>query len=223
VVTKVTFKGKVIEFGSKPPKPIEGADIVLLDMKDGKATTTTLKSGAGGAVEIPDLDSDKKIGLKMSKADYKDTYQYGFDPAAQDETIWIVTTTLYNLAPALAGLVVDTTKGIVAGGVYFDDAGTEKMVGCAKVQSEPAGEYRYFDPASGLPTTPDKADQTSAKLSYYLAANVPAGTADAPAQTKVQAFLDAEKVGEETIFTVADSICIKNIMTSKATPAACTK
>lgn len=222
-VTKVTFKGTVIEFGSKPPKPIEGADIAVLSMTDGKPTGLTLKSGPGGKVEIPDLDSDKPIGLKMSKDGYKDTYQFGFDPASQDETIWIVTTTLYNLAPALAGLVVDTTKGIVAGGIYFLKNGEEIMVGCATIKTDPEGEYRYFDPASGLPTTPDKADQTSTKLSYFLAGNVPAGTEDAPALTKVQAYLGDEKIGEETIFTVKDSICIKNIYTTKETPAGCTK
>jgi len=128
----------------------------------------------------------------------------------------------------LAGLTVDASKAIVAGGVYWNNVAEsrEEHVGCATVVSDPAGEYRYFDPATGRPTSLAKADQNSSTLAYFLAANLPAGTADNPTAVKVDAMIDGAVAGTTSIWAIEGAICIQNIYTTgtaNPTPAACTK
>jgi hypothetical protein len=221
-----TFKATLIEFGSNPPAGVEGAELAVIDESTGKATGQTVTSGANGAVEAQ-LPVGIKVGFKAMATDYHDTYQFGISSDAQDEILYIVTETLYTLAPALAGLEVDTTKAIVGGAIYWvSGSNAEEMVGCATVESTPAGDYRYFDPATGRPTSLENADQTSKTLSYFLVANIPAGTADSPAQVAVDAMVGGASVGTTTIWAIEGAICIQNVYATGAanpTPGDCTK
>jgi len=220
------FTATVIEFGSKPPKPVAGADVVLMDA-NGQPTTTATKSGADGKVTIA-IPKGQPAGFKVSMAGYKDTYQFGLRPSPEGETLWIVTETLYNLAPAMAGLVLHKDasgkfdKGIVAGSIYWvNKEGKEEHVGCAKVETDQGGEARYFDPATGFPATLAKAPTTSKNLGYFLVANIN------PGKTKVTAKLDdaaGTVIGSVDIFSFADAICINNIYAqgdANPTPADC--
>jgi hypothetical protein len=221
-----TFKALLIEFGSNPPAGVEGAELEVINDDTGIATGQKVTSGANGAVELQ-LPVGMKVGFKATAVDYHDTYQFGIDSDAQSEILFIVTETLYTLAPALAGLEVDATKAIVGGAIYWVNATpAEEMVGCATIESTPAGDYRYFDPLTGRPTFLDKADQTSKTLSYFLAANIPAGPATAPASAKVDAMIAGAVAGTTNIWAIEGAICIQNVYVTGAanpTPGGCTK
>ncbi|MBM4397038.1 MAG: hypothetical protein FJ087_15285 [Deltaproteobacteria bacterium] len=220
------FTGTIIEFGSNPPAAIADADVVLLD-DAGQPTATAVKSGADGKVTIQ-IPKGKPAGFKVSKAGNKNTYQFGLTPSADGETLWIVTETLYNLAPAMAGLVLHKDaggkfdKGIVAGSIYWVNPADskEQHVGCAKVSTDMGGDARYFDPTTGFPATLAKAPTTSKNLGYFLVANID------PGKTKVTAKLDpaGTEIGSVDIYSYADAICINNIYATGAanpTPADC--
>ena len=150
-VAMVTFKGELVDFQTKAP--VEGADIAVLDNATGKPTGVTGKSGAKGMVELQLPATPAKVGFKVSMADNKDTYQFNIDAGPKEtERLWLVSVLTYTVVPKLAGITVDKTKGIVAGGLYFvNDKGEEENVGCATIESAPVGDYRYFDPLTSLP------------------------------------------------------------------------
>jgi hypothetical protein len=220
VVVKGTFKAILEDFQSK--SAVEGAKVEVLDNLTGIATGESVMSGADGAVSI-ELEKGIKVGFKVSMADSRDTYQFGIDSEAQDETLWLVSETTYVLAPAAAGLTVDSSKGIVAGGVYFFndlngndkiDDGEEEKVGCATIATDPAGEYRYFNPSSGLPGPIADFPTTSKNLSYVLAGNV---AIDSTGKIRMSALVNDVEVGSVDIFSFPESICISNIYVNTAT------
>jgi hypothetical protein len=215
--TKVTFKGTLIGFGTD--LPVADASIELFDNDTGNGTGVTSVSGANGEVEFPDMDSTKKLAFKTSKENHKDTYQFNYEPDAADETLWIVSNTVYQMALGLAGLVVDAGKGTVAGAIYFvNDKGEEEPVGCATVSSDPAGDVRYMACEGGLPTTLDKQASTCPAHGRFLATNLPAG------KSKVIAKVGETEIGSIEIFTYADAIGISNIYVTgdkNPTPADC--
>ena len=203
-----TLSGDLIEFGSDTG--VEGARVQAYDNSVGVAIPVCADSGAGGAVSLSGIPADitaykGKIGLKASKDAYKDTYQFGLALGAVDETLWIVTEILYAAAPTMAGLVVDSTKGVVAGAVYFiNELDEEEEVGCATVNSDMGGDIRYFND-EGLPTTIANREDTNPSNGYFIAANVSVGS------TEITASVDAVEVGSVSIYSFADSICINNI------------
>jgi len=216
--TKVTFKGTLIGFGTD--LPVADASVELFNNDTGNGTGKTTVSGANGEVELPDMDSGTLLAFKTSKANHKDTYQFNYKAESTDETLWIVSNTVYQMALGLAGLQVAAGKGTVAGAIYWvHDKGEEEPVGCATVVTDPATEdVRYMDGVSGLPTTPDKQASTSPVHGRFLATNLPAGKSKAIAKVG-----DAE-VGSIEIFTYGDAIGISNIYVdgdANPTPADC--
>lgn len=201
-VENVTFKAKVLDFQTK--QPVEGADVVVLENDSGKETNTNVKSGQNGVVEIQ-LPKGKLVGFKVSKEKSRDTYQFGIASDAQDETLWLVSELTYKMAPAMAGLTVDETKGIVAGSIYFLNNGQEEHVGCATVVTDPSGDIRYFNPKTGLPANKEDAPMTSKKIAYFVAANIPAG------KITMKAMVKDKEVGVVETFSYAKSISIQNI------------
>ncbi len=215
--TKVTFKGTLIGFGTD--LPVADASIELFDNETGNGTGVSVVSGANGEVEFPDMDSTKLLAFKTTKANHKDTYQFNYEPDATDETLWIVSNTVYQMALGLAGLVVDAGKGTVAGAIYYVNAdGEEEPVGCATVTSDPAGDVRYMACEGGLPTTLDKQASTCPAHGRFLATNLPAG------KSKVIAKVGETEIGSIEIFTYGDAIGISNIYVkgdANPTPADC--
>jgi hypothetical protein len=217
------FYAKVVEFGSKPPKYIADADVALIDDL-GNPTGVSGKTGADGSITIM-IPTGKPAGFKVSKVKNKDTYQFGLRPMPPEgETLWIVTESLYDLAPALAGVTVDKTKGIVAGSVYWvNSSNVEEHVGCAKVSTDKGGDVRYFDPNTGLPTTLQMAMTTSKKLGYFLVANMDVGEVNVSAKLNDSG---STPVGMVKVLSVANAICIQNIYATGAanpTPGNCSQ
>ncbi len=224
-----TFQATLIDFQSKDP--VEGALVKVLDNATGLPTGQEVRSKANGLVELQ-LPKGIRVGFLASGADAKPTYQFNIDSEAQDETLWLVSELTYNVAPALAGLTVDPTKGIVAGGLYFFndknqdgriDEGEEEKVGCGTIETTPAGEYRYFNPTTGLPASLEAAPTTSKNLSYFLAGNV---AIDQSGKVTVTAKVGTTVVGTVDIFVQPDSICISNIYAdtpANPTPGDCTR
>jgi len=212
-----SFTGTIVDFMTR--QPINNAKIQVLD----NATGAPLPVGAvssNGSVTVTGIPADVTlIGLKNTLAPgNKDTYQFNMSATAQDETLWLVSDATYTLAPSLAGVTLDTTKGVVAGGLYFvNDLDEEEPVGCGTVTTTPSGVIRYFDDTD-MPTTITNRDSTNPLNGFFLAANINTGT------TTVSATVDGDAVGSTTIITYPDSICISNIYVTTATnpqPANC--
>ncbi|NOZ02122.1 MAG: carboxypeptidase regulatory-like domain-containing protein [Deltaproteobacteria bacterium] len=214
-----TFKGVVIDMVSgEGNTPVEGADIVFLDMQ-GNALGYSTQSGAGGAFEIT-LPPGIKVGVKVSKAGYTDTYQFGLPSVSQDLELRIFPANVLEGALGSLGLTLDANKGVVAGGVVFiNGQGDWEAVGCASVQSEPASDIRYFDPDTDMPTTLENASTTSKFNSQFIAANV------TPGSVVFKATVDGSVIGETDALVFAGAMTIDAMImpdgTSNPTPAGC--
>ena len=199
--------------------PIDGAKIQVLDNTTGEDLPIGAISDSG-AVTISGIPASvTQIGLRNSLTPgNKNTYQFNMDAEAQNEVLWLVSEATYTLAPSLAGITLDTTKGVIAGGLYFvNDQDEEETVGCGTVTTTPAGDIRYFDDTD-MPTTIANRDSTNPLNGFFLAANINTGT------TTVSATVEGNNVGSTTIITYPDSICISNIYVTTATnpePANC--
>jgi len=216
--TKVTFKGTLIGFGTD--LPVADASVELFDNDTGNGTGTSVVSGANGEVEFPDMDSTKLLAFKTSKENHKDTYQFNYKADAVDETLWIVSNTVYQMALGLAGLQVTAGNGTVAGAIYWVSGdGKEEPVGCATVVSDPPTEdVRYMACEGGLPTTLDKQASTCPLHGRFLVTNM------APGKPKVTAKIGDVEIGSIEIFSYADAIGISNIYVTgdkNPTPADC--
>ena len=211
----MTFQGILTGFGTD--QPVAGATVELLNNDTGAGTGTTTISGENGEVSL-ELETGMKVGFKATLANYKETYQFNISAEAQDETVWIVPESIYNMSLGLAGLQVQAGKGTVAGAVYFVNASNEEEpVGCATVESDPETEdIRYFGD-NDLPTTLEKQAETYPGNGYFLVSNLDEG------QTTVKALVGAEEVGTVDIFTMKDSICISNIYVTTDTNPGCTE
>jgi hypothetical protein len=211
----VTFKGSLVEFGSDDKK-IGGATVYLYENdNEGIRYPACTKSDKSGNISLNVPKEWKKIGLMAVMSGYKETYQFQLSSTATDETVWIVTESLYKLAPRIAGIAkLDPAKAVAAGAVYFVDAqGKEVPVGCAKVSSDQGGEIRYFDDKS-MPTTTNNQASTNKANGYFLVANIAAGNnVDGPQKVSITASVDGVNVGDTSIWTYAGSICIGNIYT----------
>ncbi len=116
-------------------------------------------SAADGTVLFEGLPGDK-VGFLCHGivGQHVDTYQFNISTTAQDEELWLVDLGTYQMAPALAGVKLDTTKGLVAGSIYWVNASDEEEpIGCAKVTSTVGGIVRYFG-ANELPVKPASGD-----------------------------------------------------------------
>lgn len=217
-VQATPFSGTIVDFMTR--MPFEGALVQVLDNTTGQKIPACATSGSDGLVTISGIPADiDLIGLMNTSAEgNKDTYQFNMDSDATGETLWIVSNATYMLAPGLAGVTLDTTKGVVAGGLYFvNDLDEEEPVGCGTVTTTPAGDIRYFDDTD-MPTTITNRDSTNPLNGFFLAANMDTGT------TTVSATVEGDNVGSTTIITYPDSICIGNIYVTTATnpqPANC--
>ncbi len=199
-----SFAGELIEFSTD--NTVEAARLQVYDNDTGNKIPVCADSGAGGAVSLSGIPASMaKIGIKVSKENYKDTYQFDLANGTTDETLWIVSEVLYAAAPTMAGVVIDPTKGVVAGALYFiNEAEEEEEVGCATITSDKGGDIRYFGD-TGMPTTIASRATTHPDNAYFLVGNVPEG------KTKITAKVETTEIGSVSIFTFADSICINNI------------
>jgi len=184
----------------------------------------TFKSGVDGLIDLP-LDPGMLVAFKATGTDksgiwkFKDSFQYNIPSDALNKRIYAVNQIAYTTAPATAGIVVDKTKGILAGTVYWknDAEGTEEFVGCVTIKAlladgsstDEQGEVRYFSPDTDLPTPLTKETHTTAGdegTSRYIIANLPVG------QYRIVASIDGEVVSDEIVLRSApDSIAISNI------------
>ena len=232
------FIGQLVDFASKTGR--KGVDIVVLNNDTGLELDIVkyppLKSGDEGVFELA-LPPGMKVGFKTSGTEvvttgiamqFQTSYMFNIPSDAQGKRIYAVNKVTYMTAPATAGLVVDKTKGILAGTVYWKNAtaGTEDFVGCALVKAIPVdgteavGDVRYFDPKYDLPGPLGKAPFTTngkAGTSRYIIANLPVG------KYKMVVTIDGVQVnpGDEEVelFAYADSIAISNIYVTDQTDA----
>ncbi len=224
VVEPGTFKAIVVDFQSDNIVP--GTKCWVLDNSTGEPIQNDPQTvNDKGYIEFTNMPSEEgaKVGFKCfdTEDNSVNTYQFHIDANAQDEKLWLVSDTLYEMGPKLAQLGIDTEKGILAGGVYWvNDADEEEFIGCSTVESPDMTEeenlenVRYFSdarkpichPDVGT-TCPTGRDSLNPNLGYFLVGNIPAG------QGKVVKAYDADgnEMGQTTIVSFPNSICIGNI------------
>jgi hypothetical protein len=234
------FVGALIDFQTR--KGLEGAEVFVLDEETGVETGEVLTSGAGGLVTAEFDASVDKVGFMVRMAGQKDTYQLHLDaetadPANNPDTLWSVSSGTYVAAPALAGIDLDQTKGILAGGLYYvNGSGQEESVGCAKIrvldgvgdaEDFAAGNIRYMG-STGLPTTLDKQDGINPTTPFFIVANIPESKDECGVDQKVTvtAQMDGTAIGDTYVFSKAGAIFIGNIytyasVTANPMPAGC--
>lgn len=222
------FKGTVKDRMSRTPLPGKTCRAVDNDTGD-PIPGFEFVSEAGGKVTIEDLPGDL-VGFHCDAVpgDHIDTYQFNISTTATDEEIWLVDLGTYQMGPALAGLTLDTSKGLVAGSMYWvNAAGEEEPVGCAEVTSSTGGEVRYFGanelPVNTTANDPDNGrDNTHPNNGLFLVANME------PGPVTLSIMVDGQERGSvDTISFGGDqTILISNIyadetLTENPTPAGC--
>lgn len=233
---KKQFSGILIDFQTR--KGLAGAKLYVLDNATGKETGEVLTSSGA---ETPATDDDgivtaefdgaiDKVGFVARLEGQKDTYQLHLPADGQNETLWSVSNGTYVAAPALAGISIDPTKGILAGGLYFRDAaGEEEGVGCGTIRVlEGVGDpdtfaeanIRYMNSA-GLPTTLANQDSINPEVPFFIIGNIPVSKDgegnDLP--VTVTAKMGETAIGDTYVFSKADAIFIGNIFTYAAVTA----
>jgi hypothetical protein len=224
-VQTVQFTGQLVDFASKVGMP--GVDMLVLDNDTGEPLPgyPAFKSEDQGLISL-DLPADvTRVAFKANGKsrdgiwEFKNSYQFNIPSDAKNKRLYAVNKITYTTAPMTAGVVVDITKGIIAGTVYWVNktSGEEEFVGCVTIEAipeddhaaGPQGEVRYFDPDKDLPTPLTKATHTWAGeegTSRYIVANLPVG------QYRIIAKIDGVVVHDEVVLrSYADSICISNI------------
>ncbi len=204
------LKGTVIGVGSDTPVPnLKVTALTNCDATPIAGQETT--SGADGTAEFTDLPVDEEglVGFKVDGVpnQFVDTYQFNLEGNRTDETLWSVDFATYTMAPALAGVEVDKTKAIAAGGLYFvDSQGNEHPVGCATVEPlNDEADLRYFG-NSGMPAPATEQESVNPDNGYWIACNMTKG------EVTLQAKVGEEVVGSTTFFAFdGEAISIGNI------------
>lgn len=185
-------------------------------------------SKANGSISFQDLPGDL-VGFKCDGVigDHVDTYQFNISTTAQDEDLWLVDLATYQMAPALAGIELDTTKGMLAGSVYWVNAADEEEpVGCGVITSTKGGQIRYFGvnelPVKPIAEDPAGRDNTHPNNGLFLAANME------PGPVTLTLTVDGQQKGDVNVITFGaeSTVLISNIyadetLTANPTPAGC--
>ncbi len=201
------FRGYVVDFESDVKTA--GLVVYVLNNTNGLAFTDIdpETTDSEGYVEFTGLKDDY-VGFLVAKKDGEtvDTYQFNITAQADDEKLWSVAESTYNFAPALAGIQVDTNKGIIAGGLYWvNDQDEEEFVGCGTAaMGDGSGDVRYFNDST-LPINLEGRTSVNPLNGFFLIGNVATGTKE------VQGFFDDKKIGCTQLHIFPDSIAISNI------------
>lgn len=238
-MTTTTFVAQLQDFQTKAP--VSGGVCELLynigEENETEGTGCFVTSDANGMVSF-DLPSPSRWGWLCKKAGNRDTFQFNITSetgADNPETLWLISQGLYELAPALAGINLDTTKGVTAGRLtWFNESNEEEFVGCGVISLEGpggsaiGGDIRYFGSQTGLPTTIDDRTKTAPENGLFLGGNIDEGIVDMVAK------IDGEEINRVTIFSQGGAVVISNIeqfhpslgiegveMDANPTPAGC--
>ncbi|MBM4370168.1 MAG: hypothetical protein FJ098_00840 [Deltaproteobacteria bacterium] len=207
---------------------VAGVTVEIYDNATGEATGVKQVSDESGKVVFPGLTKGKLYGFKCTLENYKPTFTWNNEVGIIDEeTIWIVPNTVFQMALGLAGLQAQPGKSVVAGAIYWlDGQEVEHAVGCATVTAEPAtDDIRYMDADNGLPTTIENQPATACAGTKgngrFVAANLEPGQATLTAVDG-----DGGTIGATVLWSIADSIAVSNIyanpdVTENPTTAAC--
>jgi hypothetical protein len=212
------FRAYIEHFGGDDL--VGGMEVRAIDNNTGLELGINETSDASGWVAFDELPAGDVGFLCVGvPGDWVDTYQFNIDSSAQEERLWAVDHTTYVGVPAMAGIVLEDGKAIVAGAVYWVNAADEEEpVGCVTVDSVPTTpDVRYMG-ENGMPTLITEQAETHHLWGRFVVANLEPGSASTTAYDGTTA------LGSTSLFTYADSIAISNIYhegTSNPTPAGC--
>ena len=215
-----TYGNIVLEFGSDPLAPVDGAKVTALWNHDGTVIdgVDPVVVGADGLFQFVDLPmcSDGKVAFKVEVPDnvaWVTTYMYEIVTVIPDFPLWAVTYATYIGAPILADVALEAGKSVVAGATYWmepdGDGGFNTIpIGCSTIESDPAGGVARYFGDNGLPDT--IANQTSVNPlnGRYLLANMD------PGETAIINKVDGVEVNRTRFVGVGEenSICIASML-----------
>jgi len=216
-----TIQAQVSDFPSYAP--VQGALVEVVDNDTGQPVDppiqVTSPSDGQVTVTIPEELGDQ-VGIKTSKENYHNTYQYNFDVGSTNEDFLIVSRVTSGLIAQLLDTPLEADKSHAAGGVYWGDPTDENPIGCAEITTDPPnpGNIHYMGsddlPAKDrditTPGDPQSGEGTNPSFGHFVSVNMDVGT-------PVTITANADGVEEEVLLPAlfADSICIVNVYYSK--------
>lgn len=230
-----SFLAVVIDFQTRAP--LAGANVQQIDGASGQPVGNPLTSDASGVVQTT-VEACSGVGsFRVRLAGQRDTYSLHVPVPAggQAATLWSVSNGTYVAAPALAGISMDESKGLLIGGLYFVNAQAEyEGVGCATIgvpgglptpEAFATANIRYLNDA-GLPTTLAKQSSVNAQVPFFIVGNLPvqkdASGFDVP--WVVTAQVDGQVIGQASVLAIGGAATIADIFTytSATAPAGVT-
>ena len=153
------LNGCVLDFQTR--QPVQSALVELLDNAtgdpltdaDGNAITAT-SPGGDGCITLDGIPAENEfVGVKVSRADHKDTYQFYFENGLENEEFLIVSEATASLVSASLNLTIQPDRGFAAGGLYWGDALDENAIGCSIIEFDtPPDDGIYYFGIDELPT-----------------------------------------------------------------------
>lgn len=234
-------------------QPVQGATVQVLDNETGAPYEgQSAESPSGdGCVSFEGFDTNSDfVGIKVTRSDYKDTYQFYFANGSENEEFLLVSENTASLVALSLGVTLDPEKAFAAGAVYWGSQTNENPLGCARVTFDPPnpGNIHYFGtdklptplrdivgdaPSNGEGTNPCCGKENP--FAYYVSMNQDIGTGSVTMTATVFDEEDDEGgAGEYSESVVlpqmyADSVSISNIYFTEAdyptdpTPDWCTE
>ena len=138
------------------------------------------------------------FSIKFTQAGYVTSYGFNY-PSESSWYFGLVTPADRALLALSLGVTLDSSKGVVSGGVMWIDETNHNVepVGCAVVTNDNANTIYYFNDAR-IPVT--GLTETNADNGYFLAVNVPAGS------DVFYADVEGDQVSSDLPIVFADSI-----------------
>jgi hypothetical protein len=253
------LNGCVRDFQTK--QPVQDALIELLDDSTGEPLADVdgniiqaTSPGGDGCVTLDGIPADQEfIGIKVSRVDYKNTYQFHFINGLEDEEFLLVSESTASLVALSLNIDLNPLRSFAAGALHWGSSTDEHPLGCGKIEFEtPPDDGIFYFGIDELPTperevtgdVPTNGQGTNPccqgdPKSFYIGMNQPIGPIDVYAKVPC---IEGESFCEEdgdgnwwiTRSTIvpkleADSVTIADIYLTKAdfpedpTPAFCTE
>ena len=253
------LEGCVLDFQTR--QPVQDAFVELLDDNTGEplldgngvAITATSPSGDGCVILNGIPESVEQVGVRTTRVDYRDTYQFHYLNGLVGEEFLLVSESTASLVSLSLGIDLNPLRGFAAGALEWGSAVDENPIGCSMIEfSTPPDDGIYYFGIDELPTpnravtgdVPTNGQGTNPcckddPKSFYIGMNQPVGPLTITAKVPCTENADfCEEDGDGNFWytsssslpnVIADSVLIADIYLSKVdfpedpTPSWCTE
>ncbi len=223
----VDVSAVVIDFQTRAP--LSGAKVQQFNAGTGQLFGPVLTSDTYGVVQATVEACPSTVSFRVRRDGQRDTYtlHVPVPGAGQAATLWSVANGTYVAAPALAGISIDESKGLLIGGLYFvNGQGENEAVGCATIGVPGAppsasafatANIRYMNDA-GLPTTLAQRHSINPQVPFFIVGNLPVqeDTSGLDLPWLVTAQVGEQLIGHTTVPAIAGAVMIADVFTYTA-------